>query len=71
MKIMDSISKYIKIEEDELFIQGIEKGVETESNRKNRQFVINLITGTDFSNEKIANLASVKIEFVEQIRKEI
>jgi hypothetical protein len=67
MKIMDSIPKYIKIEEDELFIQGIE----TESNRKNRQFVINLITGTDFSNEKIANLASVKIEFVEQIRKEI
>ena len=70
-KVMDSISQYIKIEEDVLFLKGIEKGVESTSENKNRQFVINLLNGTDFSVEKIANLASVSIDFVEKIRAEI
>ena len=70
-EIMDSISQYIKIEEDVLFLKGIEKGVESTLENKNRQFVISLLNGTDFSEEKIANLASVSIDFVEKIKAEI
>jgi flagellar biosynthesis/type III secretory pathway protein FliH len=90
-EIMDSISQYIKIEEDVLYLkgieqgiekgieqgiekgieQGIEKGSEDTSESKSRQFVISLLTGTDFSVEKIANLASVSIEFVEKIKAEM
>lgn len=69
-QVMDSISQYIKIEEDVLFLKGIEKGIENTSEIKNRQFVISLLNGTDFSVEKIANLASVSIEFVEKMKKE-
>jgi hypothetical protein len=65
-QVMDSISQYIKIEEDVLYL----KGVESTSENKNRQFVISLLNGTDFSVEKIANLASVSIEFVEQMKAE-
>lgn len=61
-KVMDSISQYIKIEEDVLYLKGIEA--------KNRQFVISLLNGTDFSTEKIANLASVDVEFVEKMKAE-
>ena len=80
---MDSISQYIKIEEDVLFLkgiekgiergieEGIEKGIESTSEKKNRQFVISLLNGTDFSVEKIANLASVSVDFVEKIKAEI
>ena len=64
---MDSISQYIKIEEDVLFLKGVESTLEN----KNRQFVISLLNGTDFSVEKIANLASVSIDFVEKIKAEI
>lgn len=79
---MDSISQYIKIEEDVLFLKGIEKGIEegiekgiekgieSTSESKNRQFVINLLEGTDFSVEKIASLASVSIEYVQAIKTE-
>ena len=82
-EIMDSISQYIKIEEDVLFLkgiekgiergieEGIEKGIESTSEKKNRQFVISLLNGTDFSVEKIANLASVSVDFVEKIKAEI
>lgn len=69
-EIMDSISQYIKIEEDVLFLKGIEKGIENTSENKNRQFVISLLNGTDFSIEKIANLASVSIDFVEKMKAE-
>jgi hypothetical protein len=61
-QVMDSISQYIKIEEDVLYLKGIEA--------QKRQFVISLLNGTDFSAEKIANLASVSIEFVEQMKAE-
>lgn len=63
-QVMDSISQYIKIEEDVLYLKGVESTLEN----KNRQFVISLLNGTDFSVEKIANLASVSIEFVEKIK---
>ena len=65
-KVMDSISQYIKIEEDVLYL----KGVESTSENKNRQFVISLLNGTDFSTEKIANLASLSIDFVEKMKAE-
>ena len=48
---MNSTSQYIKIEEDVLFLKGIEKGVESISENKNRQFVISLLNGTDFQGE--------------------
>ena len=74
-EIMDSISKYINIEEDGLYLQGIEKGIqkgiEKGIEKGIHQFVVNLILGTDFSDEKIANLASISVEFVKQIRIEL
>lgn len=59
---MDSISQYIKIGEDVLYLKGIEA--------QKRQFVISLLNGTDFSTEKNANLASVSIDFVEKMKAE-
>jgi hypothetical protein len=61
-EIMDSISQYIKIEEDILYLKGIEA--------QKSQFVISLLNGTDFSVEKIANLASVSVDFVKKIKAE-
>ena len=41
------------------------------TNEKNIVFVTNLIEQTDFSDEKIAGLSQVSIEFVQQIRKQL
>ncbi|WP_177181230.1 hypothetical protein [Parapedobacter koreensis] len=39
--------------------------------KKDFSFVKNLIEGTNFSDEKIADLASVSLEFVNKVKSEI
>jgi hypothetical protein len=51
------IDEYVKME-------GIERGIEI----RNRQFVENLLRKTEFSTEKIAALADVTVEFVDEVR---
>jgi hypothetical protein len=55
------IDEYVKMEGIE---QGIEQGIEI----RNRQFVENLLRKTEFSTEKIAALADVTVEFVDEVR---
>ena len=45
---------------------GREEGIE----KSNRLFVGNLLSGTDFPDEKIASLANVSVDFVRQIKEE-
>lgn len=48
-----------------------EEGRAEERAKADFQFVKNLIGGTDFSDEKIAGLASVSVEFVRRIKAEL
>ena len=54
-------------EEERYFMEeGLEKGEQ----RRNRLFVENLLVNTDFTVEKIASLANVTVEFVNQMENE-
>ena len=64
---MEKISEWFK-EEDDYFVR---KNVNKANIKKDTTFVTNLIEGTDTSNEEIATLVGVSVEFVEQIRKEL
>ena len=48
------------------YVIGIEKGVAL----KDHIFVTNLITSTDFDDEKISFLANVSLEYVQKLRAE-
>ncbi len=61
---MDSIMPFIKPENDVLYLIGEEKGQEKAEER----IVRNLLTETDMPVERIAKLAGVSDEFVEQVR---
>jgi hypothetical protein len=68
------IEEYVRQEAFEIGIEeGIEKGIEQgiEKGRQEAQRVIveNLLAGTEFSDDKIASLANVSVEDVEQVRK--
>jgi hypothetical protein len=56
--------KYIDAENDYLYIRGRKVGETLEK----ENFVKNLLTQTDFGNEKIANITNVTLDFVEKIR---
>ncbi len=51
--------------------KGIEKGIEIGAEKAKRLFVENLLRQTDFSDEKIAHIANVTVELVEEIRREL
>lgn len=70
-EIMESILKYINIEDDALFQKGIEKGLSQKEIEKNNDFVTSLLLNTDFDNTKIAQLAAVEQAFVEEVAKRI
>lgn len=70
-EIMESILKYINIEDDTLFQKGIEKGLSQKEIEKNNAFVESLLLNTDFDNKKIAQLAAVELSFVEEVAKKI
>ena len=47
---------------------GMEKGVEIGLSKKSFETVTNLLTVTDFTTDKIANIAGVTVAFVEKVR---
>ena len=52
----------------EKFQKRDEKEAEKEAEKKNRQFVVNLLKGTDFSMAKIACLAGVSVYYVKKVK---
>ena len=48
--------------------KGREEGMEMKERQKNSDFTKSLLLQTDFSDEKIANLAGVEVEFVKEMR---
>lgn len=57
---MDSIAKYMKDENDILFIVGKKKAQE--------KFVFNLLEKFDFTLEQIADVADVSVDFVKRVK---
>ena len=66
-KAMDSILPYIKEENDVLYIRGQRKAQEKAEER----FVRTLLTEPDMTVERVAKLAGVSVEFVEQVRQKM
>jgi hypothetical protein len=60
--IMESITQYIKPEDDYFYKKGIEK--------EKQEVVISLLRKTSFGNEQIAEIVNVPVDFVKRIRKE-
>ena len=52
----------------EKFQKRDEKEAEKEADKKNRQFVVNLLKGTNFSMAKIASLAGVSVYYVKKVK---
>lgn len=61
--VMDNIAKYIDEEKDVAFLVGREK--------EQLKFVANLLTETDFTNEKIARIAGVSVNFVKSVHRQL
>jgi DNA-dependent RNA polymerase auxiliary subunit epsilon len=64
---MDSIAEYIKEERDVLYLRGLDKGQEKEQEK----FVRNLLTESDFTIEKIAQIAGVTLDFINSIQRQL
>ena len=58
----------IYLEEDPIYLEGIEKGIEIGTTKQKFNFVQNLLLNTDFSTDKIASLANVTLAFVEEVQ---
>ena len=61
----EEFRRQVKIHEDVIRKEGIKEGM----NKKDYSFVKNLLISTDFSDEKIALLVDVKVDFVKMMRK--
>jgi len=61
---MESVTKYFKEENDFLFKKGEVKG----EVKKDIFFVKNLISESDWSDERIALISGVSVEFVKSVR---
>ena len=64
---MESISRFFKEEYDYLYV----KGRRDAALKRNKAFVINLLGKTNFSLEKVADIAGVDIEFVKEVKFEL
>lgn len=62
--LMDSLAKHIRMENDPWF----KKGQEVAEKKKDEQFVESLLKNTDFDAAKIALLAGVTVEWVEELK---
>ena len=58
----------IYLEEDPIYLEGIEKGIEIGTTKQKFNFVQNLLLNTDFSTDKNASLANVTLAFVEEVK---
>jgi hypothetical protein len=64
------IDEYLKmVGKEEGLEEGLEQGRKQERENSSRLFVENLLSSTDFPGEKIASLANVTIEFVNEIKR--
>jgi hypothetical protein len=61
--VMDSLANYISEERDVLYMRGREKAA--------TRFITYLLKETDYSNEKIALLAEMPVEFVQALKQKI
>ena len=52
-------------------LEGEKIGMSKAEHEKNLSFTKSLLSETDFTNEKIAGLVGVSIDFVQSIRKEL
>ncbi len=64
---MDSIAQYINEEKDVLYLRGQDKAREQEQIK----FVTNLLLHSDFSVQKVAELAVVSVDFVLEIQRKL
>lgn len=60
---MDSISKFVSIEKDVAYMVAQEQ--------EQTKFVTNLLSKTDFSLEKIADVAGLSVEFVQSVQRKL
>ena len=65
--MIQDIAKYIDAENDYFFIKGEKKAQE----REQTKFVTNLLTDSDFTIDKIANIAGVFIDFVKSVKQKL
>ncbi len=71
-EVMDSIAKYINEEKDALYLRGFDKGEargeERGEQKAETRFVQNLLGKLSLSDEQIADIAGVSVEFVLQVK---
>ena len=74
-KVMENITQYFVPERDPWYNKGValgkELGKELGQEKKNRDFTARLLLKTDHSDDLIAILADVSVEYVEAIKKEV
>lgn len=64
IEIMEPVSSFFKKERDIFYIVGQRMGME----KSKSKFVKNLLSATDFSNEKIATITGVNETFIQKLR---
>lgn len=70
-KAMDSVSKFFRVERDPYYKRGVIKGKIETSEKMKHAFVKNLLMEPGFSDEQVARLAEVSIDYVQQVRAEL
>jgi hypothetical protein len=68
---MDSIEKLISPEKDVFYLMGEEKGEQRGQMKAEERFVRNLLAETSMPANRVAKLAGVSVEFVEQVRQKM
>ncbi|PRY41977.1 putative transposase/invertase (TIGR01784 family) [Spirosoma oryzae] len=68
---MDSIEKLISPEKDVFYLMGEEKGEQRGQMKAEERFVRNLLAETNMPADRVAKLAGVSVEFVEQVRQKM
>ena len=68
---METITKFFKEERDPLFRRGEARGKVEGEAKKSHDVVENLITELKLSNEQIARIAEVSIDFVQKVRADL
>src|SRR5690606_18547425 len=70
-RIMETITKFFKEEKDFLFRKGEAKGIEKGAEAKSYEVVKNLITELSLTDDTIARVAEVSLEFVKKVRNDL
>ncbi|MCK6694182.1 MAG: hypothetical protein L6Q97_19030 [Thermoanaerobaculia bacterium] len=59
------------IETDELYLAGLEKGMEKGMELNQHETVVRLIKAGKFTDEEIAEFTGITVEYVQQVRMEM